>query len=220
MTRDQQDGMNRWRLGLRRFPDHPFANLLISEHPRLLYSNRQDNRLEPYEIHPLFWKRRQEVLLPGSSVRVESFLDELHHWSHSWKSKLGEDHQRKLWLKPETLKPHVRMLQILDGLSLGLTSSLIPSANSKNLGLGRDPYELREVPRRSWEDRVTIKVLPWKDGHIVLDPYPFNLDPLTVSVPAKVLDSDSSGGESYLSRWSEQSPQLLKFHLGSSEKSF
>ena len=46
----------------------------------------------------------------------------------------------------------------------------------------------REVPRRNWKDRVPLKIKPLGDGRIMIDPYPFNEAPLTVSVPARVAE--------------------------------
>ncbi|MCP5520891.1 MAG: DUF3891 family protein [Verrucomicrobiales bacterium] len=216
MVRDQQDGMNRWRIGLRRFPDASYANLLISEHPRLLYGIRKTAAPEPVHVHPLFWRARPEALLPGSENAVDAFLDELEQMQSGWRRTLAGDEETRNWIEPESLRPHVRMLQILDGLSLALTSSLIPARSGESRGLGRDAFELREVPRTSWGDRVTIDFLPVSENSVVLDPYPFDLDPLRVRVPVRVFDRNDRSDEPFQTRWYATSPELLDFRIGSS----
>ncbi|MDF1812677.1 MAG: DUF3891 family protein [Verrucomicrobiales bacterium] len=216
MVRDQNDGMNRWRTGLRRFPNAVFANLLISEHPRLLYQIRKDHDLEPSRVHPLFWRERPDTLLPGSETNVIAFIDELEAMQNQWREILGSQSETRQWIEPATFTPHARLLQILDGLSLGLTSSLIPPCSGKPLGLGRDSFELREVPRKDWDDLVTIKVQPGGHRSVVLDPYPFDLDPLFVRVPSHVFESDAVGEDStWISRWYSAQPEMLEFRLSS-----
>ena len=47
----------------------------------------------------------------------------------------------------------------------------------------------REVPRRNWKDCVPLEIKPLGDGRIMIDLYPFNEAPLTVSVPARVAET-------------------------------
>ncbi len=220
MVRNQQDGMERWRIGLQRYPDASYANLLISEHPRLLYQVPNQAEPKPEEIHPLYWKERPETLLPGSEHMVTAFLEELEGRQAAWRSRLLKDDETSDWLTPESLKPHVRMLQILDGLSLGFTSSLIAAESGSNIGLGEDAYPLLEVPRTSWSDRITINVQPLGNRRVVLDPYPFDLDPLPVRVPVRVFSSTDASEASFQMRWHSTSPDLLKFQIGSSSSAF
>ncbi len=220
MVRDQQDGMNRWRIGLRRFPDAPYANLLISEHPRMMYGIHQMAGPEPGDIHPLFWKDRPEPLLPGSGESVKAFLAELHELQSAWKARIAADPETRDWIEPQTLKPHARMLQICDGLSLALTSSLIPARDGASRGLGQDVFELREVPKTSWEDRVTIEVRPAAPKCVVLDPYPFAFDPLPVRVPARGFHADDQNPATHQVRWYSTPPTMLEYWLGSSPLSF
>ena len=92
--------------------------------------------------------------------------------------------------------------------------------SGQSRGLGQDAYELREVPRTSWTDRVTINVQPLGDDRVVLDPYPFDLDPLCVQVPVRVFDDDDASEASFQMRWHSVSPELLQFTIGSSERNF
>ncbi len=217
MVRNQQEGMDRWRIGLRRFPEAAYANLLISEHPRLLYGIRKTANPAPEEVHPLFWRKRPEPLLPGSEESVDAFLEELRGLQSQWREVLSAGEETRSWIQPENLKPHVRLLQILDGLSLGLTSSLIPARSGQSRGLGRDSFELREVPRTGWDDRVTIEVRPDGESRVTLDPYPFDLDPLVVRVPVRKFDAGAGDEASFETRWYAREPELLEFVLGSPE---
>lgn len=220
MVQDQQDGMNRWRIGLRRFPHASFANLLISFHPYWLYGIRALENPDRAFVHPLFWRERPEPLLPGSEEAAHAFLQELKSLQSSWIETLAADDETTAWIQPEILKPHARMLQLLDGLSLGLTSALIPARDGESRGLGRDTFELRDVPRRNWDDRVTIEVSPASAQRVVLNPYPFALNPLTVRVPARVFDHRNDGDNSFHTWWQSRSPEFLEFQLGSTPSVF
>jgi hypothetical protein len=59
-------------------------------------------------------------------------------------------------------------------------------------GLGEDHVVFNEVPRRSWEDRVSLEIKPLGDGRIMIDQYPFDESPLTVTVPARVAEPHTS----------------------------
>ena len=109
------------------------------------------------------------------------------------------------------MHPHGRLLQLLDALSLSLCSDLIPARNGDAKGLGGDEFELHHVPRRSWDDRVTIQVSPASERRIILDPYPFDMDPLPVGVPARVfkLPADRSGH--FPIWWNARPVEMLEF---------
>ena len=55
VLKDQQAGMDRWRIGLRRFPRNPMVNLLIGSHAYALYAARAQAHADPAFSHPLFW---------------------------------------------------------------------------------------------------------------------------------------------------------------------
>ncbi len=85
-----------------------------------------------------------------------------------------------------------------------------------------DPERLRaetiaaiEVPRRSWEDRVTIRIRPLGERRIACDPSPFDTDPLAVEVPARIFDRPSSSSFRFHSRWHSVSPQRIRFEYSS-----
>ena len=89
-----------------------------------------------------------------------------------------------LWqasLEPEQRKPHARLLQTLDALSLALCSAAIAPLEGEPKGLGEDHIVVHEVARQSWEDRVSLEIKPLGDGRIMIDPYPFDESPLTVN---------------------------------------
>ena len=63
-------------------------------------------------------------------------------------------------------KPHERLLQVCDGLSLALSSALIQARTGETKGLGADEFELHDEPRASWKDRVTLQVTPRGPGGV------------------------------------------------------
>ena len=108
------------------------------------------------------------------------------------------------------------MLQLLDGLSLSLCSALIPARSGEAKGLGEDEFELRDVPRRSWNDRVTVQVKPMDERRIVLNPYPFDQDPLTVSVLARVFDLPADRSGHFQTWWHSKPLEVIQFQYSSS----
>ncbi len=211
VLKDQRAGMNRWRIGLARFNNRPYVNLLISHHAYWLYAAKVQPSPDPAFLHPLFWNRSPEQLFPGSRERGVKFIAELESLRQQWIEELRADPATASWIEPANLQPHGRLLQLLDGLSLSLCSDLIPARNGDAKGFGGDAFELHHVPRRSWDDRVTIEVSPSSERRIILDPYPFDTDPLPVGVPARVfkLPADSSGH--FPIWWNAQPVEMLEF---------
>ncbi|MCZ6857209.1 MAG: DUF3891 family protein, partial [Gemmatimonadetes bacterium] len=107
--------------------------------------------------------------------------------------------------------PHGRLLQLLDGLSLSICSDLIPARSGDAKGFGEDEFELHHVPRRSWNDRVTIEVSPSNERRIILDPYPFDMDPLPVGVPARVFNLPADRSGHFQTWWNARPVEMLEF---------
>ena len=152
-----------------------------------------------------------EKLFPGNRDECVEFLAELESLRSRWIGELLADDATASWVDPANLDPHGRLVQLLDGLSLSLCSVLIPGRNDEADGLGEDEFELQNVPRRSWEDRVTIEVSPSTERRIILEPYPFDMDPLPVSVPVRVfkLPADCSGH--FQTWWNTRPMEILEF---------
>ena len=213
VLKNQQEGMKRWQLGLRRFDNVPYANLLISYHAYWLYAAKIVSQPDPAFIHPLFWKESPEPLLPGNREAVEDFMAEIKQLQAQWIEALSADAETASWVQPDNLNPHARLLQLLDGLSLALCSALIPSRSGENRGLGEDAFELRNVPRGSWEDRVSIDVTPALNRRIVLNPYPFGLNPLPVRVPARIFDLPVNRSGQFQTWWHAKPIEFLEFEV-------
>jgi hypothetical protein len=208
---DQQEGMNRWRIGLDRFPDRPYVNLLISHHAYHLYMAKLRPTAAPEFVHSLFWKGSPEELFPGNREDVEQFVAELQSWREQWTNALRADASTASWVEPDILNANGRLLQLLDGLSLALCSALVPARVGEAKGLGQDAFPLPHVPRQSWQDRVTIEVMPAGERRVVLDPYPFDVDPLPVCVPARIFDGATQPADHYATWWNAQPAELIEF---------
>ena len=128
-----------------------------------------------------------------------------------WLDELAQQPELAAWTEPANVTPHARLLQLLDGLSLSLTSKLIPSESGQSLGLGQDRFELHDVPRKSWDDRVTINVNPISTSQVQLDPYPFDIDPLPVSIVARVFDLPFQADSDFHTWWYAQQQQMLQY---------
>jgi hypothetical protein len=213
VLQDQAAGMSRWRQGLSRFNHSPYANLLISSHAYWIYAIRALSNPDPAFTHPLFWKGSPEKLYPGSREEPLKFIAELELLQAQWIETLRADRETAAWVEPDVLKPHQRLLQVCDGLSLALSSALIQARSGETRGLGADEFELHDVPRASWQDRVTIQVTPRGPGRIELDPYPFDIDPLPVLMPARIIPWPQAKPEHFHTWWQAQLPQPVAFQL-------
>ena len=120
------------------------------------------------------------------------FLADVQQMQEESRRRLVKDRFWRASLEPEQRKPHARLLQTLDALSLALCSCVITPVEGEAKGLGEDHVVFNEVPRRSWEDRVSLEIKPLGDGRIMIDQYPFDESPLTVTVPARVAEPHTS----------------------------
>jgi hypothetical protein len=175
------EGLQRWRLGVPRLADeHPYAALLISMHPYWLYAFAYDDLAsdadQPFR-HPLFGGREAASSLVADRDATRELLDELQSFQRHLQSRLATDAVWSKALEPAHLYPHFKLLQLMDALSLMLS-------------MGRDgERQLADVPRGSWDDRVTLTLRPLGDHCIQCDPFPFDADPLDVHLPVRVIDS-------------------------------
>lgn len=211
VLKDQQASMDRWRQGIPRLSgEHPYVGLLISLHAYWLYVVRAKPDPDPAFIHPLFSNRPSGDLYLGPQEAESKFLDELEAQQAVLTARLRANPATRAWIEPENLNPHVRLLQLLDGLSLALCSSLIsPSFHAGS-------FKLLEVPRAHWQDRVTIDARPAAGRRIVLRPYPFAIDPLPVVVPAKVVAAGFQPLGAFQSWWHAQPLRMLEFEFSGS----
>ncbi len=212
VLKNQQDAMNRWRLGIPRFSrDHPYVSLLISFHAYWLYAHGYQTDPDPAFTHPLFGKGSSTQLMGDELDTARGFVAEIKEIQDELTARIQKDPACGRWVDTEHLNPHGRLLQLLDGLSLSLCSNLIPPRTGAAKGFGDDRLDLLEVPRRSWEDRVMIEVKPVGERRIVCEPYPFDLDPLPVIVPARILDWPAESSLHFQSWWHSQPPRPIPF---------
>ncbi len=80
--------------------------------------------------------------------------------------------------------------QFLRGISRNSTSDLLPPLSGETKGLGRDEVEFLDIPRRNWDDRVTLQFHPLGEGRIECNPYPFDEDNLAVPVIVTELNAN------------------------------
>lgn len=173
------EATQRWQIGITRFEDiHPYASLLTNFHAYRLYNVAQE---EESSIHPLFGNSKS--FSNEKSPQAISLIETLQNQQDKLKKKLDSlGGWHKDGIRSEILLPHARMMQILDALSLYLCSDFIPPVSGKAKGLGRDEVKIKDIPRKNWEDRVNIHIMPQENGTLVCDPYPFNENNLVVPI--------------------------------------
>jgi hypothetical protein len=170
-----EGGFARWRRGAARFEHgHPCASVLVNRHAYWLQAARVVEIREPQFRHPLFGfrQRRSEPDSEEAATLREFLIERLSH-ERGLLDRLAM--KGPLWrhaIRDDTLLPAVRLLQVLDTISLALC------------GGARQPVTLLEVPRASWGDRVEMRMSPADKGCVAMSPYPFNADPLAVAFPA------------------------------------
>ena len=215
LVADQQQAMERWRTGIPRFKEsHPYVSLLISYHAYWLYAVRCEANPDPAFMHPLFLSGVPPQLSGSERTEVERFLEEVKLQQDELTQLLTSDEATSAWIQAEHLAPHVRLLQLLDGLSLALCSRLISQSDCKS---GELSFMLTHVPRRSWADQVEINVSCLGRRRFRLQPYPFDTDPLTVQIPTRVIAPDAIPDQPLATWWHRLDRQLVEYQLGSSE---
>lgn len=200
VLKDPVAGMERWRLGIPRMAEqHPYASLLIGDHANWLYAAQFEDDPRPEFTHHL--QRGRATYPKQIETEARRFLADVRQMQEGFRKQVEGDAFWAAALEPEHRYPHARLLQVLDAFSLALCSDIIAPAEGEARGLGEDHVVFRDVPRRSWADRVSIEVQPRGDGRLVVDPYPFDEAPLRISVPARVAEPHT---------WWRQAPCILK----------
>lgn len=116
---------------------------------------------------------------------------------------LREDAEWSAAVRAENLKPHVRLLQLADALSLAL-------------GFGGDKaLSLTGIPRKHWDDRVTLEIAPQGARRILCRPYPFDIDPLPVALRGCVLPWPVERPAHFQSWWQGLERQWIRFEYSS-----
>ncbi len=211
---DPAEAMGRWRTGTRRFAEHhPYASLLIAFHAYYLYAPRANALDDPAFAHPLFAKAAKQKPAEAVSDEVEQFLTEIRTRQAELIEQLESVPDCRVWTEDAHYLPHGRLLQLADALSLALCSTIIPAKDGQARGFGEDHIVFFNVPRTSWDDRITMSLSPVGAGEIAVDPYPFDKPGLEVIVPHKAFKIPPE--EVPLTRldWHAAPTQQLTFHL-------
>jgi hypothetical protein len=197
----QQQGIERWQLGVPRFVEkHPYVSLLISLHAYWLYAPRCEPHPDAAFFHPLFSHPENAPQLEGEELRrAQEFVAEQRQIQQRLTALLRNDADWSAAIRPANLKPHGRLLQLADALSLALGFG------------GGTPLSLKGVPRRDWDDRVTLELTPGDNRRIVCRPYPFDRDPLPVAVRARVLPLPVERPAHFQSWWQSLEQQWIRF---------
>lgn len=170
-------GFDRWRTGIERLSGaHPYAALLVSLHAYWLYAVAFDDlrpsRVGPVE-HPVFGSPEVAAGLVGDEQVTRTFLADQESVQGRLKERLRGSERWARAIEPDHLDAHVRLLQLMDSMSLFLSLA--------------DPKEhvLGSVPRSSWNDLCSIRWSRPSARTVILDPYPFDSDSLTVHLPVR-----------------------------------
>lgn len=181
--RSADEAFQRWRNGVPRFASqHPYVSLLISLHAYYLYVFAFDveQAREDELRHPLFGGRDKVGSLVRDEAKTRLFLSEQERFQAECVQRLRQSPEWAAAIEKDHLRPHVRLLQLLDAMSLLLSFG------------GQHPYQATHVPRSGWSDPATLTWTPKEGRRIVVDPFPFDLDPLEVLLPVRIVRGDAA----------------------------
>ena len=198
----QQQGFDRWRLGVARFErKHPYAALLISLHAYWLHVYRCETGVDESFRHPLFGSPGSWP--PPAGVELEQtkqFVGEQKAIQQRLIARMSRDPEWSAAVEPPNLNPHARLLQLMDAFSLALCFG------------GKQEAAMDGIPRRGWDDRVSLALSPLGDKRIAIAPYPFDQDPLPVALRARVLTDQHLPPKAPFQAWWQSIPRThLRF---------
>lgn len=187
----QTDGFQRWRLGVPRFREqHPYVALLISLHAYWLHAPRIKAEDTPSFLHPLFGDPGDWPPPEGEELEeAKEFVAEQHALQNSLVNRIKAGPEWAAAVEPWHLHPHIRLLQLCDALSLHLCFG------------GDKERTLSEIPRKTWDDRVSLTIRPTGERQIAVDPYPFDQNPLPITLRTRVLPPDTHAPDDFHSWW-------------------
>ena len=199
----QSDALERWRIGVPRFRvQHPYVSLLISLHAYWLHAPRVEAETDATFFHPLFGDPGAWPKPEGEEWdEVQQFVTEQRHLQQVVTDSMRQDPAWSPAIETQHLWPHVRLLQVADAISLHLCFG------------GDRPRSLPQIPREGWDDRVSLELEPLEDRRIFFRPYPFDRDPLPVTLRARVLDPEVSAPAGFHSWWHGLPRREINFHL-------
>ena len=184
-----EEGADRWRRGVRRFAaERPYASLVMGRHPHRLYAWAR-RQADADHIHPIHHGKTPAATAEALAAG-EALIEDLEAWEAELRGRIlreGPDWAREA-AADEQFLPHVRLVQALDAFSLALCSDVIPTVDGLQKGLGTGAVDLANIPRRGWDDRVTLRLRPTGERSLSVDPYPFGSAPLRVTVRARVVE--------------------------------
>ena len=118
-------GMDRWRLGISRLAERPYASLLISDHAYWLYAAQFERDPPPAFTHHL---QRGRMLYPAAlEENTRRFLTDVRALQAEQQERCEKDRLWRAATTAEQRHPHARLLQTLDNLSLVLCSDIVTS---------------------------------------------------------------------------------------------
>lgn len=141
---------------------HPYRGLLSSMHIAGLFTGR----------YGLDQTRILDVLDPSSRALLEPMVAAETDRQARLRRQLAADPATAPWVREAAVMHNYKALQTFDALALWLQVTH-PAR--------RQPTVLRHVPT-SGGDHVAVTVTPRSEDRVVLDPYPFDVDPLELVI--------------------------------------
>ncbi len=159
-------------------------------HAYWLQAPRTGDEETPAFLHPLFGSSVDRPAPEGEEFEeAKQFVAEQRVFQGLLADRIRIDPDWSAAVEPWHLHPHTRLLQLCDALSLHLCFG------------GDKERTLPDIPRKNWNDRISLTIRPAGQRQITIDPYPFDQDPLPITLRARVLAPDTRAPNNFHSWW-------------------
>lgn len=152
---------------------HPYRGVISSMHISGLHNGRFGMDDPPSLDH----------LAPEMRQGIEDFLASEQDRRQRLISELGADRALSPWIGDEALMRVYKALQFFDRLALWLQVTA-PSA--------RRPTQFQHVPGTQGSEH-TVSVSQLDDHRVLLDPYPFDSEPLEIEIHGRAMEPQPAG---------------------------
>jgi len=134
----------------------------------------------------------------SADPRVKAYIDQQEQLRLKLVEQLRQSEQFRTFASDEQIWTNYEYMEVFDQLAQFVCNRYPLNSKSRKLGPSNTLNDV-DVPTRHGSEAVKIKIDTVSENQAVLSPYPFDVDPLVVSFPARLLPKKSySSPEEFL----------------------
>ena len=134
----------------------------------------------------------------SADPRVKAYIDHQEQLRLKLVEQLRQSEQFRTFASDEQIWTNYEYMEVFDQLAQFVCNRYPLNSKSRKLGPSNTLNDV-DVPTRHGSEAVKIKIDTVSENQAVLSPYPFDVDPLVVSFPARLLPKKSySSPEEFL----------------------